>query len=1151
MSGAAGSSQWMYATGFDIDQSLRFDDGRTTYLARTPLSAGNRKTFTFSAWVKRSTITVQQTLMSVNSANNNSGILHIYLASDDKITISFQAFTLTTTPVLRDISAWYHIMFVADTTQAAEGNRFKIYLNGTALTLGSSGTFIAQNTDLAFCQATEHNIGRRDGDADRYFDGYLAEVNFIDGAALTPASFGETDNVYGHWKPTKYSGTFGTTGFYLPFKQDYTVEGFSTVTYRGNNIDDRYIGGVGFKPDFVWNATRSASQNRFMFDAVRGAEKDLRTNQAVVEGTSDALTSFQNDGFTVGTGNDGNESGETYVSWCWDMGGSNANNTTGDIDSVVRASQTYGQSIVTYTGTGTAGTIGHGLATAPDMIILKRRNGDGGDTWPIFHSSINAGWKIEFNTAAEADDLSNQTFGNLPNSVTSSTFAVGDHARANADGGTYVAYLFHAVTGYSAFGKYASNNNTTGPAIDTGFKPAFVMIKAHEGASGNWMIFDNTRSPNNEAIHSLKANDNSVELADGSNNIDFDSDGFQIKSNTNDINGNGRSYIYMAFADNREYAYYLDQSGNNNDWTSNSLTESDISVDSPTNNFATLNPLQRFVTNKPEVQEGNLKTICGSVNTGSKHCIAATMAMTSGKWYFEVMIGTTTNSHFSHLGVANSDVKEFTELMNTTANSGNVPWDSDYGWGYDAYNGKKEHDNTQTSYGSQASLGDIIGVAVDMDNGKIWFADNNTYIASGDPAAGSNAAYTNLAGTIVPVVSTQDGSTAFVTMNFGQDSSFAGGKTAQGNSDGGGIGDFFYAPPSGFLALCTDNLPNQDTVPSDYFNTVLYTGNGNDNRAVTGVGFQPDWVWIKGRTQGESTAHDSLRGPANGLFFESETAEDTGGNLVSFDSDGFTTADSNRANRNSQAIVAWCWKAGGGAASVGSNTDGSINTTDTSVNTDAGFSISTFIGNATSGATVGHGLGVVPEWYFVICRSTAGNRLVYHASNTAAPETDVLAIETTGATADQENIWNDTAPTSAVISLGNNASVNGNNETFVAYFFHSVEGYSKFGSYTATGNADGPFIYLGFQPAFLLTKRTDSGDNWRLTDNAREPSNDGAFVALKANATDSEGDTGNRNFDYLSNGFKVRETDADMGADGGTYIYMAFAEIPFKYSNAR
>ena len=1147
MSGAAGSSQWMYATGFDIDQSLRFDDGRTTYLARTPLSAGNRKTFTFSAWVKRSTITVQQTLMSVNSANNNSGILHIYLASDDKITISFQAFTLTTTPVLRDISAWYHIMFVADTTQAAEGNRFKIYLNGTALTLGSSGTFIAQNTDLAFCQATEHNIGRRDGDADRYFDGYLAEVNFIDGAALTPASFGETDNVYGHWKPTKYSGTFGTTGFYLPFKQDYTVEGFSTVTYRGNNIDDRYIGGVGFKPDFVWNATRSASQNRFMFDAVRGAEKDLRTNQAVVEGTSDALTSFQNDGFTVGTGNDGNESGETYVSWCWDMGGSNANNTTGDIDSVVRASQTYGQSIVTYTGTGTAGTIGHGLATAPDMIILKRRNGDGGDTWPIFHSSINAGWKIEFNTAAEADDLSNQTFGNLPSSVTSSTFAVGTHARANADGGTYVAYLFHAVTGYSAFGKYASNNNTTGPAIDTGFKPAFVMIKAHEGNSGNWMIFDNARSPSNEAIHSLKANDNSVELADGSNNIDFDSDGFQIKSNTDDINGNGRSYIYMAFADKREFAYYLDQSGNNNDWASNSLTESDIMVDSPTNNFAVLNSEDTNIINGTMgFQNGNLKVLGNDGGTGRG---VSTMGVNSGKWYAEVTIDTT---HKQRIGIVDA------VGLNANADNGNdgVDYDATTGQGiiYTYLNGSNNDTGTgSTSSGvdvGNATTGDIIGIALDADNEDVRFYLNNTALGS----EVTDLQRQGVGSTYFFNIRDYSGSGDDVlscTINFGQDSSFAGNRVAQGNTDGNGIGDFFYAPPSGFLALCTDNLPNQDTVPSDYFNTVLYTGNGNDNRAVTGVGFQPDWVWIKGRTQGESTAHDSLRGPANGLFFESETAEDTGGNLVSFDSDGFTTADSNRANRNSQAIVAWCWKAGGGAASVGSNTDGSINTTDTSVNTDAGFSISTFIGNATEGATVGHGLGVVPEWYFVICRSTAGNRLVYHASNTAAPETDFLTIETTGATTDQANIWNDTAPTSAVISLGNNASVNGNNETFVAYFFHSVEGYSKFGSYTATGNADGPFIYLGFQPAFLLTKRTDSGDNWRLTDNAREPSNDGAFVALKANATDSEGDTGNRNFDYLSNGFKVRETDADMGADGGTYIYIAFAEIPFKYSNAR
>ena len=176
-------------------------------------------------------------------------------------------------------------------------------------------------------------------------------------------------------------------------------------------------------------------------------------------------------------------------------------------------------------------------------------------------------------------------------------------------------------------------------------------------------------------------------------------------------------------------------------------------------------------------------------------------------------------------------------------------WDNDFGWGYDAYNGKKEHDNTQSTYGSQASLGDIIGVAVDMDNGKIWFAENNTFLNSGDPAAGSNAAYTNVAGTILPVVSTQDGATAFVTMNFGQDSTFAGGDTSGASaSDSGGIGDFYYAPPSGFLALCTANLPDAAVIPSEHFDTVLYTGDGNSTQVITTT-FEPDMIWSKIRNQ--------------------------------------------------------------------------------------------------------------------------------------------------------------------------------------------------------------------------------------------------------------------------------------------------------------
>ena len=251
---AIGSPQWMYASGedFTLDQSLRFNDGDSAYLSRTPTGAGNRKTFTFSGWVKRGAISVQQTLMSVNNGSDNSTILHIYLASDDEITISFQAFTLTTTPLLRDTSAWYHIMFVADTTQALEANRFKIYLNGTQLTLGSSGTFIAQDTDLAFNQATEHCIGRRDNDNDRYFDGYLSEFHFIDGTALTPSSFGETGD-YGEWKPIEVSGlTYGTNGFYLSFAGGGIVAATGgTITTDGDYKVHTFTSNGTFTPTTV------------------------------------------------------------------------------------------------------------------------------------------------------------------------------------------------------------------------------------------------------------------------------------------------------------------------------------------------------------------------------------------------------------------------------------------------------------------------------------------------------------------------------------------------------------------------------------------------------------------------------------------------------------------------------------------------------------------------------------------------------------------------------------------------------------------------------------------------------------------------------------------------------------------------------------
>jgi len=606
----------------------------------------------------------------------------------------------------------------------------------------------------------------------------------------------------------------------------------------------------------------------------------------------------------------------------------------------------------------------------------------------------------------------------------------------------------------------------------------------------------------------------------------------------------------------------IDRSGNGNNWTVNNITNADQVVDSPTNNFATLNPLQRFVTNTQAPTEGNLKTICGSTNTANKHCIASTMGVTSGKWYFEVMIGTTANSHFSNIGVGNSNVKEFTELMSTTANSNNVPWDGSYGWGYDAYNGNKEHSNTQTSYGSQATLGDIISVAIDMDNSKIWFGSNGTWIASGNPATGANAAYTNVTGNIVPVVSTQDGATAFVTMNFGQDSSFAGTKTAQGNQDGNDIGDFYYTPPTGYLALCTKNLPDVAVVPSEHFNTVLYTGN-NSSQSITGVGFQPDFGWWKRRnTTADHSLIDSVRGVTKHLVSNTTGAEQTasaGTELVSFDTDGFTlgaTNITNSLNGSGDSIVAWNWKANGSGSS---NTDGSINAT-VSANTDAGFSIINWTKEGSSGTkTVGHGLSKAPEIIIFKEVDDPSNWSVWN-SVTGYPTKSVLYLDLHVAEANNDaNQWSNTAPTSTVFTYNQSYSFGGNNTAeMIGYAFHSVDGYSKVGSYkgnasNATEGLDGTFVYTGFRPAWVMCKLTTlAGESWLIKDNKRSPFNPAdEWLYADKNSAEATASTALRDIDFLSNGFKFKGHSTELNGDGHTYIYIAFAETPFKYSNAR
>jgi hypothetical protein len=332
----------------------------------------------------------------------------------------------------------------------------------------------------------------------------------------------------------------------------------------------------------------------------------------------------------------------------------------------------------------------------------------------------------------------------------------------------------------------------------------------------------------------------------------------------------------------------------------------------------------------------------------------------------------------------------------------------------------------------------------------------------------------------------------------------------------------------------------------DYFQAGTYTGNGS-TQTITGLRFQPDFVWIKGRSAASShRLIDAVRGSNKVLFSNTTDSEFTDNTqITSFNSDGFSLGSQNGVNASGETYVYWAWKANGAGVS---NTDGTITST-VSANTDSGFSIVTYTGNATAGATVGHGLGVAPAMIIVKARnSDVRPWTVYHSYNTSEPETEYLRLNTTNGTADFD-MWNDTAPTSTVFSLSDYDWTNDNASPFIAYCFAPVAGYSAFGSYTGNGSADGPFQYLGFRPAFVMWKGSSFTSNWRIADSARNPFNE-ALANLEANLTDAEGATSNT-VDFLSNGFKIRGTGNDLNTSSETIIYMAFASSPFKLALAR
>ena len=584
-----------------------------------------------------------------------------------------------------------------------------------------------------------------------------------------------------------------------------------------------------------------------------------------------------------------------------------------------------------------------------------------------------------------------------------------------------------------------------------------------------------------------------------------------------DITGNltfGTNGFYLNFEDSS--AIGDDTSGNANDWTANNLVATDVVLDSPVTggNFATLNAVSEF---GGTYSEGNLKYSGGS---GFKNSLS-TFAVTGGKWYAEVLAMPSLSAMF--FGIRPAEENSSSHIGYTSGS-------------YAYYNNGLKYTNTSgVAYGASWTSGDIISVAFDLDAGTIEFFKNNV---------SQGVAYTGIDTAKAYVVGITTFGTSAGFMNFGADSSWAGNETPQGNTDGNGQGDFYYAPPSGFLCLKTSSLPTPDiTAPDEYFNTVLYSGNGS-TQSITGVGFQADWVWGKERPNVESHwLFDSVRGATKQIESNSTNSESTQTTmLTSFDSDGFTMGSDGAGNQSGTAYVAWNWLAGGTAVS---NTDGSI-TSQVSANTDAGFSVVGYTGNGSSSPypTVGHGLSSTPEIIFCKTRDDIANWIVYHTLVNGS--LDYLNLNTTS----DNNNAAPSLPTSSVFYAGGDANRSG--EATIAYCFHSVESYLKCGVYTGNGSADGPFIHCGFRPAWLMMKRTDDTSNWEIVDNKRDPEN---FLNedLSANSNASENAVDGTTIDFTANGFKHRDgtSTGTKNVSGATYIFLAFAEAPFKSANAR
>lgn len=1227
-----------------LQRSLRLRGSSSAYLNRTPASAGNRQTWTWSGWVKRGALGATSSQLFgayIGSGTTDTNYFEITFFNDVISVTGYATVYRRTSAIHRDPSAWYHIVVAVDTTQATGSNRIKIYVNGVQITAFGTSNDPTQNANLGVNGNYPHGIGAIPANA-AYFDGYLTEVNFVDGQALTPSSFGGYNAGTNVWEVRKYSGTYGTNGFYLPFTNPASIGADGSP--NGNN----WTASAGIQTsnsalvtyDSMLDVPTNTGPTNANFSTL---------NPLSIMGSGNTLTNgnltFAGNSSTniITTGTFGVSSGKWYVEATITNGSGGVGfGIAKDIEprgsaTVGNTANSWGYNSVNGAIANNSSTLSTGATYTTNDVVAFALDMDAG-TLTFYKNNTAQGSTVTGLSGtflvAVSGYLStiNINFGQRPFSNTPpsgfkalNTYNLPEPTIPRGDK-YFKQYLYTGNGGGQQIGEIqkpaslfnldrslrlrASNsaylNRTTGTATSTTtwtwsawvkrgtLGTTQVLFSGGSAASNNACIgftsdsldvynfissVIKARKITTQVFRDPLAWNHIVIAASGSSSLNVYVNGIQVTSFSTNTNPDGSVWLFQsgsirigadAYAVSNLFDGYLadvyfidgqaltptsfgafdgnnywtpkaytgtygtngfhlefedysnntattigkDTSGQGNNWTptginvttpANTNSSWDSMVDVPTStsadvaNYCTLNPLRSFVSGSAATfTNGNLNVSIPAVANPPRN-VTSTLDVFSGKWYWEVIAGTVASNFVT--GIA-SKAMDFNATIFTTGS-----------YLYDATNGSKIIGGTTTSYGASYTTNDVIGIALDMDAGTLTFYKNGV---------SQGVAVTGLQGlTVTPVIAASGSSAITGTFNFGQ-------------------------RPFRYSNYGTDR-PDATFKPINSFNIAEVVGDVET----------PDLVRIKSRSATTAALwFNSVSGVGKHIVGNNNTAgEVTDPNsIIQFNKNGLLIGNNANINTSAATYIADVWKAGETTQNI---TVGQYATSPANIpsiastvraNPISGISVVSYTGNATAGATVGHGLNSAPALIIVKNKATTSSWAVYHKSLGA---TNWLMLNSTLGQQNNAQEWNNTAPTPTVFTVGNASSNSNQASSTTAFCFSEIPGFSKFDRYLSNGSStDGPFVYTGFRPRWVMIKQADATRSWIMYDTTRNTYNvvDKYFFMEGLNNNEQTAAL----LDINSNGFKLKNNNLNTNTTANSvYIYMAFAENPFKYALAR